>query len=317
MPGPRADGAMAARRRARPIYQEPHHPSCPTWNQTPSPPSKPPNSRPPSRPVPRGGALCACVPRQDVRGGVRRRAGAGRRAEHAGAGSIAAVALGIRLVLVHGSRPQVNEQLRREGLYPAVRSRPVTPTDAAALECAKEAGEIRHRTSRPRSRACQHAPMSHSRIPGHLGQLRHGPPHRRAGRRGLQAPARSARSTWTLKFAIEKGSSVVLLSPLGFSPTGDAFNLAMEDLGTAWPWRCAPKLIFLSSSRGVLNDEHARHRAGARGRRRAATAGHAGRNQLLPANSPRWRSSSPLAPAALLAGRQRAAGDLHPTAWAP
>ena len=36
-----------------------------------------------------------------------------------------------------------------------------------------------------------------------------------------------------LKFAIEKGSSVVLLSPLGFSPTGDAFNLAMEDLATS------------------------------------------------------------------------------------
>ena len=31
-------------------YQEPNHPSCPTWNQTPSPPSKPRiRARPPVR----------------------------------------------------------------------------------------------------------------------------------------------------------------------------------------------------------------------------------------------------------------------------
>jgi amino-acid N-acetyltransferase len=49
---------------------------------------------------------------------------------------------------------------------------------------------------------------------------------------------------------------VVLLSPLGFSPTGDAFNLAMEDLATSVAVALrAEKLIFLSSSQGVLNDD--------------------------------------------------------------
>ncbi|WP_241120676.1 amino-acid N-acetyltransferase, partial [Achromobacter xylosoxidans] len=51
-------------------------------------------------------------------------------------------------------------------------------------------------------------------------------------------------------------SSVVLLSPLGFSPTGDAFNLAMEDLATSVAVALrAEKLIFLSSGQGVLNDD--------------------------------------------------------------
>ena len=52
-------------------------------------------------------------------------------------------ALGIRLVLIHGSRPQVNEQLRLKG-FDQQFGRGIQPTDDAALECAKEAaGEIR------------------------------------------------------------------------------------------------------------------------------------------------------------------------------
>src|SRR5699024_5731513 len=47
-------------------------------------------------------------------------------------------ALGIKLVLVHGSRPQVNEQLALKG-YPIEFGRGTEPTSAEALECAKEA----------------------------------------------------------------------------------------------------------------------------------------------------------------------------------
>ena len=58
-----------------------------------------------------------------------------------------------------------------------------------------------------------------------------------------------------LKFAIEKGSSVVLLSPLGFSPTGDAFNGDGRPATSVAVALRAEKLIFLSSSHGVLNDD--------------------------------------------------------------
>jgi amino-acid N-acetyltransferase len=33
---------------------------------------------------------------------------------------------------------------------------------------------------------------------------------------------------------------LVLLSPLGFSPTGEAFNLTMEDVACSPPSRCTP-----------------------------------------------------------------------------
>ena len=44
-----------------------------------------------------------------------------------------------------------------------------------------------------------------------------------------------------LKFAIEKGSSVVLLSPLGFSPRATPSTWRWKTWPPAWPWRCAPR----------------------------------------------------------------------------
>src|SRR5690554_6313787 len=73
-------------------------------------------------------------------------------------------ALGIRLVLVHGSRPQVNEQLRLKG-YTQQFGRGLQPTDAAALECAKEAaGEIRLDIEAAFSQGLPNTPMSHAQI---------------------------------------------------------------------------------------------------------------------------------------------------------
>jgi len=165
-------------------------------------------------------------------------------------------ALGIRLVLVHGSRPQVNEQLRLKGFTQQF-DRGVSPTDPAALECAKEAaGEIRLDIEAAFSQGLPNTPMSHSHIrviSGNFVTARptgvlNGVDYQHTGQvRKIDVEA--------LKFAIERGS-IVLLSPLGFSPTGDAFNLAMEDLATSVAVALrAEKLIFLSSSAGVYTPE--------------------------------------------------------------
>ena len=187
-------------------------------------------------------------------------------------------ALGIRLVLVHGSRPQVNEQLRLKG-YTQQFDRGLSPTDAAALECAKEAaGEIRLDIEAAFSQGLPNTPMSHSHIrviSGNFVTARptgvlDGVDYKHTGQvRKIDVDA--------LKFAIEKGSSVVLLSPLG-SPTGDAFNLAMEDLATSVAVALrAETHLPVQLARRPERRRHARHRAGARGRRRAAGRRHAGR----------------------------------------
>ncbi|MEO6985008.1 MAG: amino-acid N-acetyltransferase [Paralcaligenes sp.] len=163
-------------------------------------------------------------------------------------------AVGVRLVLVHGSRPQVNEQLKLKG-YQTQFGRGTEPTSVEALECAKEAaGEIRLDIEASFSQGLPNTPMSHAHIrviSGNFVTARpvgviDGVDYKHAGAvRKLDLDA--------IKNIINQGA-IVLLSPLGFSPTGEAFNLAMEDLATSAAVSLrAEKLIFLTQGRTVLD----------------------------------------------------------------
>ena len=165
-------------------------------------------------------------------------------------------ALGVRLVLVHGSRPQVNEQLRLKGIDFQF-DRGMHITDAAALECAKEAaGEIRLDIEAAFSQGLPNTPMSHAHIRVVSGNFITARPmgvidgidYRHTGQvRKVDADA--------LNFLITHGS-IALLSPLGFSPTGEAFNLAMEELATSVAVALrAEKLIFLTDAPSILDAE--------------------------------------------------------------
>lgn len=163
-------------------------------------------------------------------------------------------ALGVRLVLVHGSRPQVNEQLKLKGFVQQF-GRGIQPTTPEALECAKEAaGEIRLDIEAAFSQGLPNTPMSHAHIriiSGNFVTARplgviEGIDYQHTGAvRKMDSDA--------LKAVMNQGA-IVLLSPLGFSPTGDAFNLAMEDLATSVAVTLrAEKLIFLTQDRVVRN----------------------------------------------------------------
>lgn len=165
-------------------------------------------------------------------------------------------ALGVKLVLVHGSRPQVNEQLKLKG-YETQFGRGTEPTSAEALECAKEAaGEIRLDIEASFSQGLPNTPMSHAQIrviSGNFVTARpvgviDGVDYKHAGSvRKMDIDA--------IRNIINQGA-IVLLSPLGFSPTGEAFNLAMEDLATSAAISLrAEKLIFLTQDRTVRNED--------------------------------------------------------------
>ncbi|HUH59901.1 MAG TPA: amino-acid N-acetyltransferase [Candidimonas sp.] len=165
-------------------------------------------------------------------------------------------ALGVKLVLVHGSRPQVNEQLKLKG-YHTQFGRGTEPTSAEALECAKEAaGEIRLDIEASFSQGLPNTPMSHAQIrviSGNFVTARpvgviEGIDYEHAGFvRKIDIEA--------IKNVINQGA-IVLLSPLGFSPTGEAFSLAMEDLATSAAVALrAEKLIFLTQDRTVVDED--------------------------------------------------------------
>jgi len=141
--------------------------------------------------------------------------------------------LGVKLVLVHGARPQVEQRLRARGFQMRYVNG-LRVTDEAALECVKEAaGTVRVEIEALLSMGLANSPMSGARIRvasgnfvvakplgvrdgvdfGHTGEVR-------------RVDAESIRSK------LGQGD-VVLLSPIGYSPTGEVFNLGAEEVATS------------------------------------------------------------------------------------
>ena len=161
-------------------------------------------------------------------------------------------AMGMRIVVVHGSRPQVNEQLRLRG-GEARYIDELRVTDAIALESAKEAaGEIRLDIEAAFSQGLPNTPMAHSAIRVVSGNLITARPVGIVngvdfGHTGLVRRI----DALAINQALANGN-IVLLSPLGFSPTGDAFNLAMENVASATAVALdAEKLIFVTEIPGI------------------------------------------------------------------
>lgn len=163
-------------------------------------------------------------------------------------------AMGMRIVLVHGSRPQVNEQLRLRGAQGHY-DRGMRITDPVALECAKEAaGELRLDIEAAFSQGLPNTPMAHSAIRILSGNLVTARPVGIVNGTDFQHTGLTRKiDTATIRFALDSGA-IVLLSPLGFSPTGEAFNLSMEDVAAATAIALdADKLVFLSEG-GAIAD---------------------------------------------------------------
>ncbi len=73
-------------------------------------------------------------------------------------------AMGIKLVLVHGFRPQVNEQLARQGPRLALLARPAHHR-RVALDCAQEAaGQLRFEIEAAFSQGLPNTPMANATV---------------------------------------------------------------------------------------------------------------------------------------------------------
>ncbi|MCD6025484.1 MAG: amino-acid N-acetyltransferase [Solimicrobium sp.] len=158
-------------------------------------------------------------------------------------------ALGIKIVIVHGSRPQVAEQLalrNTEGRF----HNGIRITDTAAMECSKEAaGELRLDIEAAFSQGLPNTPMAHSEIRIISGNFVTARPL------GIVNGVDYGLTGVTRKIAYETihrildTGNLVLLSPLGFSPTGEAFNVTMEDVAVAAATSLnADKLVFITET---------------------------------------------------------------------
>ncbi|MDX5332474.1 MAG: amino-acid N-acetyltransferase [Gammaproteobacteria bacterium] len=158
--------------------------------------------------------------------------------------------LGIHLVLVHGARPQIERRLRLEGIEPRY-AEGLRVTDEKALGAVKEAaGCVRVEIEARLSTSLVNTPMSGIRLRVASGNfvtarpigVRNGVDFCHTGKvRRIDAEAIRA------QLALD---NLVLLSPLGYSPTGEAFNLSAEEVATETAIALkADKLIYLGIAR--------------------------------------------------------------------
>ncbi|NVD98392.1 amino-acid N-acetyltransferase [Massilia sp. BJB1822] len=158
-------------------------------------------------------------------------------------------ALGIKVVVVHGSRPQVAEQLALRNVEGRFHNG-VRITDTAAMECAKEAaGELRLDIEAAFSQGLPNTPMAHAAIRIISANFVTARPLGVIDGVDLELTGVTRKVDGETIHSILGAGGLVLLSPLGFSPTGETFNLTMEDVAvTAAVTLHADKLIFITET---------------------------------------------------------------------
>ena len=160
--------------------------------------------------------------------------------------------IGIKLVLVHGFRPQVNEQLAAKG-HVSRFSHGLRITDAVALDAAQEAaGQLRFEIEAAFSQGLPNTPMANATVRVISGNFLTARPVGIVDGVDFKHSGLVRRvDALAIRRAIDIGA-LVLLSPFGFSPTGEAFNLTMEDVATSTAVALrADKLLFLTEVPGI------------------------------------------------------------------
>ncbi|MBC7860868.1 MAG: amino-acid N-acetyltransferase [Burkholderiaceae bacterium] len=158
-------------------------------------------------------------------------------------------ALGIKVVIVHGTRPQVAEQLALRNVEGRFHNG-IRITDTAALECAKEAaGELRLDIEAAFSQGLPNTPMAHAAIRIISGNFVTARPLGVIDGVDLELTGVVRKIAAETIHPILAADALVLLSPLGFSPTGEAFNLTMEDVAVSAAIALhADKLVFITET---------------------------------------------------------------------
>ena len=165
-------------------------------------------------------------------------------------------ALGIRLVLVHGARPQIEQHLAKNNLVGSYHQG-IRMTDAETLQCVKEAvGRVRLEIEALLSMGLANSPMANADIRVAGGNFITAQPIGVINGVDLQHTGSVRKvDVAALNDRMEFGE-VVLLSPLGYSPTGEVFNVTLEDIATATAIALdADKLLFLMDTDGVQNKQ--------------------------------------------------------------
>ncbi|GEM74020.1 amino-acid N-acetyltransferase [Vibrio sagamiensis] len=163
--------------------------------------------------------------------------------------------LGIKVVIVFGARPQINQQLIKHGLITPYHKN-IRITDEAALSVAMQvAGQLQLAITARLSMSLGNTPMAGTQLNVINGNfviaqplgIDEGVDYCHSGRiRRID--------THAIHRALEQ-NSIVLFGPIAGSVTGECFNLLSEDVATELAIKLgADKLIGFCAEQGVIDD---------------------------------------------------------------
>ncbi|MDA0237393.1 MAG: amino-acid N-acetyltransferase [Proteobacteria bacterium] len=163
------------------------------------------------------------------------------------------VSVGVKIVLIHGARPQIERAIKAKKIKPVLSSGRIRVTDEQTLACVKEAnGRLRLEIEALLSMGLPNTPLAGSPIRVTSGNFVIAQP------KGVisgvdhlfSGDVRKVRHE-AIKKRLDDGE-LVLISPLGYSATGEIFNLTHEDVATEVAIAIsANKLIYLSDQAGL------------------------------------------------------------------
>ncbi|WP_077338879.1 amino-acid N-acetyltransferase [Pseudocolwellia agarivorans] len=163
--------------------------------------------------------------------------------------------LGVKLVLVHGARPQIEERMKLQKVEPLMEDN-IRITDAGTLSAVKDAtGSLRLDIEALLTMGLVNSPMHGSQIRVSTGNFVIAKPIGVKNGVDFKYTGTVRRiDTVGINTQLDFGS-IVLLSPVGYSSTGEVFNLSLEDVATQTVISLkADKLITFTDTDGLMNE---------------------------------------------------------------
>lgn len=164
--------------------------------------------------------------------------------------------LGVKLVLIHGSRPQIDERLTRAGLETAFHNGLRITDSAAMAHVTDAAGSLRSQIEALLSMGLPNSSMAGARIRVCSGNFVTAKPLGVVGGVDFHHTGKVRRIDRTGIRQQLAENSIVLLSPLGYSPTGEVFNLSLEDIAVQCATAIeADKLMLFGEQAGLTDNK--------------------------------------------------------------
>lgn len=166
--------------------------------------------------------------------------------------------LGVKLVLVHGARPQIEARLAQNQQQSEFHRHLRVTDEASMFAIAQAVGEIRIQIEASLSTGLPNSPMHGAHLQAVSGNFVTAKPCGVIDGIDFQHTGEVRRvDTRAIRAALDS-DALVIVSPLGYSPTGEIFNLSFAEVATEVALALeADKLIAFVEGDGVVDSDGA------------------------------------------------------------